>query len=201
MTPAPEPLPTCRRRALWMLALGLATLGLSGAILWFNLPVGDWVRGLLFGIGIGGLFAAALLWFMPDMSDAAPKALTRRYQREVGITMGAYVLVMLVWKRLLDAVDPTWLKVVIALFPALLVCWVMRAFVKYVRDSDEMQRRIELESGSIAAMLVAAGYLGAGFLQSAKLIDIPSGPALIFVFPMLCLCYGIVKIVVARRYL
>jgi hypothetical protein len=64
-----------------------------------------------------------------------------------------------------------------------------------------MQRRIELESGSIAAMLVAAGYLGAGFLQSAKLIDIPSGPALIFVFPMLCLCYGIVKIVVARRYL
>src|SRR4029079_19647390 len=112
-----------------------------------------------------------------------------------------YVLVMLVWKRLLDAVDPTWLKVVIALFPALLVCWVLRAFVKYVRESDEMQRRIELESGSIAAMLVAAGYLGAGFLQSAKLIDIPSGPALIMVFPAMCFFYGIVKIFVGKRYL
>jgi hypothetical protein len=48
---------------------------------------------------------------------------------------------------------------VLALFPALLVCWVMRAFVRYVRDSDEMQRRIELESGAIAALLVRAGYL------------------------------------------
>jgi hypothetical protein len=201
MTPTAEPLSNCRRRALWCLALALASLGLSGAISAFGLPVADFIRGLLFGTGLGGLFAAALLWFMPDMSDAAPKALTRRYQRQVGITMGAYVLVMLVWKRLLDAVDPTWLKVVIALFPALLVCWVMRAFVQYVRDSDEMQRRIELESGSIAAMLVASIYLGAGFLQSAKLVDIPSGPALIFVFPMLCLLYGIVKIFVARRYL
>jgi hypothetical protein len=201
MTPAAEPLPTCRRRALWSLALALASLALSAAIWYFGLPVGDWLRGLLVGMGVGGIVAAAMLWFMPDMSDAAPKALTRRYQRQVGITMSAYVLVMLVWKRLLDSVDATWLKVIIALFPALLVCWVMRAFVQYVRDSDEMQRRIELESGSIAAMLVAAGYLGAGFLQSAKLVDIPSGPALIMMFPLLCLFYGIVKIFVARRYL
>jgi hypothetical protein len=115
--------------------------------------------------------------------------------------MGAYVLVMLVWKRLLDAVDATWLKVLVAVFPALLVCWVMRAFVQYVRDSDEMQRRIELESGAIAALLVSAIYLGLGFLQSAKLIHVAAAPALIGVFPAICLLYGVTKIFVARRYL
>jgi hypothetical protein len=199
-SPSPEPLPLCRRRALWLLALGPACLALS----WLSYNVWhfeDHVSGFLAGLGIGAFLGAALLWFMPDMSGAAPKALTKRYQRHVTVAMSAYVLVMLVWKRLLGAVDATWLKVLIALFPAALVCWVMHAFVQYVRDSDEMQRRIELESGAIAAMLVAAGYLAAGFLQSAKLIDVPAGPALIFVFPLMCLLYGASKIFVSRRYL
>jgi hypothetical protein len=201
MTPSAEPFPTCRRRALWSLAFGLASLGLAGGLWWGQAPVGDWLLGLLTGMGVGGTLAAALLWFMPDMSDAVPKRLSRRYQREVSLAMGIYVIVMLFWKRLLHAVDPIWLKWLVALFPALLVCWVMRAFVIYVRDSDEMQRRIELESGAIAALLVAAGYLAAGFLQSAKLIDVAAGPALIMVFPAMCLMYGVAKIVVSRRYL
>jgi hypothetical protein len=200
MTPA-EPFPTCRRKALWSLALSLASLAAAAGIWAAGLPVGDWVLGLLTGIGVGGLFAAVLLWFTPDMTDAVPKRLTRRYQREVAIAMGAYTVVMLFWKRLLDGVDATWLKWVIALFPALLVCWVMRAFVTYVRDSDEMQRRIELESGAIAALLVSAVYLALGFLQSAKLIDVRAGSALILLFPAMCLMYGVVKIFVARRYL
>jgi hypothetical protein len=201
MTPASEPLPTCRRRALWSLALGLAALAASGLAWLLHWPISDHLLGFLTGIGVGGLFAAVLLWFSPDMSDAVPKRLLRRYQRDIAIYMGAYVLVMLFWKRLLDQVDATWLKVCIALFPALLVCMVMRAFVRYVRDSDEMQRRIELESGAIAAMLVAAAYLALGFLQSAKLIDVAAGPALIMVFPAMCFFYGITKIFVGRRYL
>ena len=201
MTPAAEPFPTCRRRALISLAAGLACLGFAALAWYAQLPIGDWVLGLVSGIGTGLVFAAALLWFSPDMTDAVPKRLTRRYQREVGIAMGSYVLVMLFWKRLLDSVDATWLKVGIALFPALLVCWVMRAFVIYVRDSDEMQRRIELESGAIAALLVSAVYLGLGFLQSAKLIDLHAGSTLIMLFPAMCFTYGLVKIFVARRYL
>jgi hypothetical protein len=201
MTPSAEPFPTCRRRALWSLAFGLATLALAAGLWWGQVPVSDWLLGLVTGMGVGGILAAALLWFMPDMSDAVPKRLSRRYQREVSLAMGIYVIVMLFWKRLLHAVDPIWLKWLVALFPALLVCWVMRAFVIYVRDSDEMQRRIELESGAVAALLVAAGYLAAGFLQSAKLIDVAAGPALIMVFPAMCLMYGVAKIFVSRRYL
>jgi hypothetical protein len=200
MTPAAEPLPTCRRKALWMLALGLASLALAagGRWLWYW-P--DYALGFAFGAGVAGLVATPMLWFMPDMSDAVPKKLARRYQREVAIAMSLYVGIMLFWKRLLDAVDATWLRVLVALAPALLVCWVLRAFVVYVNDSDEMQRRIELEAVAVAALLMSAIYLGAGFLQSADLIAVPAKVAMLWVFPSLCLLYGISKVFVARRYL
>jgi hypothetical protein len=190
----------CQRRAIWLAALGpmLGLVSWAGYNFWeFN----DHLSGFFAGLAIGCFFASALLWWTPDMRDAAPRSVTRRYQRQITVTMGAYIAVMLVWKRVLDAVDASWLRVLVALLPALLVCWVMRAFVQYVRDSDEMQRRIELESGAIAALLVSAVYLGAGFLQSAKVIDVAAGPALIGVFPAICLLYGLTKIFVSRRYL
>jgi hypothetical protein len=77
---------------------------------------------------------------------------------------------------------------------------VLRAFVRYVRDSDEMQRRIELESGAIAGLLVSATYLAAGFLQSADLIAIPAKVAMLWVFPALCMFYGVTKVIVSRHY-
>jgi hypothetical protein len=199
--PAFESLTHCRRKALYSLAGGGAMMVLAWVAYQQAWPFSEHLLGLLTGIGIGLWFAAALLWFSPDMSDAVPKRLVRRYQREMWPAMTAYVLVMLGWKRLLGSVDATWLKVVIALFPALLVLWVMRAFVRYVRDSDELQRRIELESGSVAGLVTSGAYLSAGFLQSASLIDVPSKVAMIWVFPMLCLVYGIAKLVIGRRYL
>ena len=135
------------------------------------------------------------------MSDAVPKSALRRYQRDMGIAMTGYVAVMMVWKPLLRAADATWLRVTIALLPAVLMMWVLRAFVRFVRDSDELHRRIELESGSIAALLVSAGYMAAGFVQMAGLIDVPSKLAMLWVFPSVCLSYAIARVVIARRYL
>ena len=199
MTPA-EPLPTCRRKALWALAAGFAFLLLAWAAhAWWQLPAS--LLGAIAGLGVGVLFMAVLLWFSPDMSDAVPKKLMRRYHREVGWAMAAYIGSMLVWKRVLEMADATWLRVLIALFPALVVCFVLRAFVRYVRDSDELQRRIELEAGAIAGLLVSAGFLAAGFLQAADLIAIPAKVTMLWVFPMLCFTYGITKVVIARRYL
>ncbi|MEO8160444.1 MAG: hypothetical protein ABI588_03420 [Arenimonas sp.] len=192
-------MPNCRRKALWSFGLGLGLLALA----WLAHAAGgasEFLAGIVSGFGVGLVFAGALLWFSPDMSDAVPKRLIRRYQRDMGVAMGAYVAVMLVWKRLLDSVDATWLLVLVALFPALLVGLVLRAFVRYVRDSDEMQRRIELESGAIAGLLVSALYMAAGFLQSADLIAIPAKVAMLWVFPSLCLLYGVTKVIVSRHY-
>ena len=195
-----QTLPNCRRKALLAFGLGLACLALSWIAHAGHWPIGDRSLGLLAGMGAGAVFSAVLLWFMPDTSGSAPKALMRRYYREFIPAMAAYVAVMLVWKRLLDWVQVPALRVLVALLPALLVIWVMRAFVRFVRDSDEMQRRIELESGAVGALLVSAGFLAAGFLQSAKLIDVPSSVAMLWVFPMLCFTYGIAKVFISRRY-
>ncbi len=76
----------------------------------------------------------------------------------------------------------------------------LRAMVRYIRDVDEMQQRIELEAVSLATAFVALGYMTGGFLQSAKVIDVPASAAMIWVFPLLCMAYGLAKAVVARRY-
>ena len=75
----------------------------------------------------------------------------------------------------------------------------MRAIVRYIRDADELQRRIELEAVSIATALVSLGYLAAGFLQSAKVIDIPAERGDDLGVPAGLPVYGMVKIVVGRR--
>lgn len=189
-----------RRKALLVLALAL----LCGTAAWaagaFDWPLGERGRGMLAGFGAAGVFAALLLWWSPEACDAVRPGLARRYYRELALPMVAYVVVMLVWKQLLDLVGDGTLRVLVALLPAAIVLWMLRVVVRYVRASDEMQRRIELESIAIAAMLVSSGYMAAGFLQTARLIDVPAKVAMLWVFPMLCVAYGVVKVVIARRY-
>nr|WP_246432395.1 hypothetical protein [Xanthomonas theicola] len=170
---------------------------------WLPLRSDAYLRGLLIGLGIGGLCLAIMLWWSPgSLRDSAPPALAlaRRYYRECVPPMLLYVGVMLCWKRLFDGVEADWARVLIALLPALLLALVIRAVARFVRDSDELQRRIELESIAIAAGLVSGGYMTAGFLQAADVIALPASAAMLWVFPLLCATYGIAKVANARRY-
>nr|WP_241092910.1 hypothetical protein [Xanthomonas bonasiae] len=189
----------CKRSAIVVLGVSVALLAVTP---WLRLLRGDdYFRGLWFGLCIGGIFLALMLWWSPgSLRDSAPPALARRYYREFGLPMLLYVGVMLCWRRLLGSVEADWARVLIALLPALLVALVIRAVARFVRDSDEMQRRIELESIAIAAGLVAGGYMTAGFLQAAGTIAVPAAAAMLWVFPLLCATYGIAKGVNARRY-
>lgn len=196
-----EALPTCRRKALFAAGIGLVQLVLAALAHVARLPISDTNLGLLTGLAVGLLFAALLLWFSPDTSDTVPRQLMSRYRREFMPAMAVYVVVVIFWKPLLGLVQAPWLRLLVALLPALLVLWIMRAFVRFVRDSDELQRRIELESGAIAGLLVSAAYMAAGFIQTAGLIDVPAKVAMLWVFPSLCLTYGSIKLVIARRYL
>jgi hypothetical protein len=44
-------------------------------------------------------------------------------------------------------------------------------------------------------------YFAGGMLQKAKVIELDAGVAMIWVFPLLCVTYGIAKMIVTRRYL
>jgi len=80
------------------------------------------------------------------------------------------------------------------------IAMTLRAMIRYIRDADELQQRIELQAVSFAAAFVSLLYLTGGLLQSARVLDVAASAAMIWVFPLVCLAYGLAKIVVSRRY-
>ncbi|GAB3100829.1 hypothetical protein [Lysobacter terrae] len=162
--------------------------------------VPDFLLGVLYGTGGSLLLAALLRWRLPAPCDTTTPALRRRYLRELMPAMVLYVVTILLSVWLLKRVDGVVLRTVIALLPVPPVALAVRAMVRYVRDADELQRRIEVEALAFAAAWVSVAYLAAGLLQVAKVIAVPAGAAMIWVLPMLCLVYVVAKVVVSRRY-
>ncbi|HZV23976.1 MAG TPA: hypothetical protein VFF93_09445 [Luteimonas sp.] len=160
----------------------------------------DFLTGVLYGLAIGLLFAAVVRAFRPEGCDDVSPAVRRRYLREFLPAMVGYVAAVFLSVWLLKRVDAPALRALIALLPVPAIALAMRAIVRRIRDADELQRRIEVEAVSIAAAFVSLGYLAAGFLQRAKVIDVPSSAAMIWVFPLVCLSFGVAKLVLGRRY-
>jgi hypothetical protein len=114
--------------------------------------------------------------------------------------MAGYVIALGASLWLLRIVEEPVLRAMLALLPVPPVALAVRAIIRHIRDSDELQRRIELEAVSVATALVSMLYFAGGLLQMAKVIDIPSGQAMFWVFPMICMTYGLAKAFVAGRY-
>lgn len=181
--------------------LGAGSLALVIGIASARFPqVPAFARGVLYGIAGGLLFAALLKSCVADTCDNGTPALRRRYLREfVPATIGYLVSVFAsVW--LLRLVETPVPRALVALLPVPSIAMAMRAIVRRIRDSDELQRQIELEAVSLATACVSLCYLAAGFLQTAHVIDVPAGDALIWMFPLVCLSYGLIKLAVMRRY-
>ncbi len=195
------------RRWMWIfVAIALGCLALAGAGRWW-LRWPDTAVGMWAGIGAGYLLGAALFllvprWWRQHCDDMYAQPAGRRYLRALWPIMVAYSLTLFLslWllKRGIDAVP---LRALVAILPALPIALLMRAALRYLREIDELQRRIETEAIGIASLLVALLYFAGGLLQKAKVIDLDAAAAMIWVFPLLCATYGITKMVLARRYL
>ena len=165
-------------------------------------PVSDFVNGILFGIAASFVFGSLLRWRMPEPCDTGTPALRRRYLREFLPAMAAYVITLFlsIWLLKQGLEEPA-LRALVALMPVPAIGMALRAIIRYIRDVDELQQRIELEAVSFAAAFVSMVYVAGGFLQLARVIDIPSSVAMIWVFPLICASYGLAKMFIARRYL
>lgn len=164
------------------------------------LPLSDTMQGMLYGLAAGCLLGAVLRSRLPQASDTGTPALRRRYMREIMPPTVGYLVAIFLSTWLLKRVDAEWLRALIALLPVPPIALILRAIVRYIRDTDELQQQIELAAVSIAAASVSMLYLTGGFLQLAKVIDIPAAMAMIWVFPMICIVYGVAKVAVSRRY-
>ena len=192
------------RVVYFALALGFGALSALG-----------WLRPDLIAAKTSGFFAGlsvsfavftlacALMprWWKEQADEEYDSRASRDYRRQVLPAMAAYVVAVFAAPMLLKAwALPLPLRALVAVAPVLPIAAVLRAFLHYLRDIDEFKRRIELESVGIAAMLVSLAYLAGGFLQMAKIIALPAGPAMFWVFPLMCVGYGIGKFLTLRRY-
>ena len=194
------------RHFMWIfLAIALGALALAAAGR-FLLDWPDGIVGMWTGIGAGYLLGAGLFLLMPrwwkthcDEMYAQPAG--RRYLQAlwpalVGYTLTLFASIFLI-KRGIESVP---LRGLVAVLPVLPIAWMMHAALRYLREIDELQRRIETEAIGAASLLVALVYFAGGMLEKAEVIGMDAGVAMIWVFPMLCGIYGIAKMVLTRRY-
>jgi hypothetical protein len=113
--------------------------------------------------------------------------------------MLAYILIMLLLWPLLSRVHSELLKIGLALLPVIFVLLVVRAMVRLVLGSDELEQRIHLIGLAIAATVVSALSLVGGFLAAAGVVRL-DGDILLWVWPALVLIYAVGRGWASRRY-
>ena len=125
--------------------------------------------------------------------------INKRYNLYASLLMAVYlVLVGFVFPYARHA-DSVGVRAALAVLCALPVIGVIWLLVQRVIHSDELEQRLHLMAMSTSTGIVAAVSLVGGFLNSAHVIRF-DGDVLIWVFPALCLCYGIAQLAFARRY-
>ncbi|MEP6898519.1 MAG: hypothetical protein ABI870_08320 [Rhodanobacter sp.] len=123
----------------------------------------------------------------------------RQYQRQVMLTMIVYVVVLLTAFPLGRTVTSLPLKWVLALAPAVPVTYVIWLMARRIRSSDELEQRTHLVALGTATAVVGVLSLVGGFLASAQVWQ-PGGSILVWVFPVLMICYSITRWWVMRAY-
>jgi hypothetical protein len=127
------------------------------------------------------------------------RGIYRRYYREFVPAMLAYVVIMLFGWPYLRQVDEPVLKAVLALLPVVPIALVIRAMVRLVLGSDELEQRTHLVGLAVATAVVAVLSLAGGFLAAAHVVNL-DGTILIWVFPVLMLTYSAGRGWANRRY-
>jgi hypothetical protein len=123
----------------------------------------------------------------------------RQYQRHVMAAMTVYVGLMAVAWPLVRTTSSLPVKVLLAVLAATPVIYVMAQLVRLIRHSDELERLTHLVALSVATGVVSALSLIGGFLSSAGVLQV-DGAILIWVFPVIVICYALVRGWVSRRY-
>ena len=194
------------RHFMWIfvaIALGALALAAAGR---FLLAWPDGVVGMWTGIGAGYLLGAGLFLLMPrwwrqHCDDMYAQPAGRRYIRALWPALVLYSLTLFasIWS-IRQGIESLPLRGLVAVLPVLPIAWMMHAALRYLREIDELQRRIETEAIGAASLLVALLYFAGGMLEKAEVIRMDAGVAMIWVFPMLCGIYGIAKMIFTRRY-
>lgn len=128
---------------------------------------------------LGGIsITVGVLWLVCSRfaCEEPMRAPQRRYLREFMPAMIAYIVILFAVIPILKHVHAAPLKAVLALLPVVPVVFVMRAMLRLLLGSDELEQKQQLEAISISAMTVALLSFAAAFLQTVGLLPINNAP-------------------------
>lgn len=129
------------------------------------------------------------------------RAVHKRYLREFFPAMLVYVVLVFLSVSWLKTLGGTAARTVVTLLPVIPIAFVIRAMVRVIRDQDEFERRIDLESIAIAGGIGGFGFFTYGMLLNAHVLPPPPAEAVaIWVMPVLFACFGIVKCALRLYY-
>lgn len=146
------------------------------------------------------LTAVGATWLVcsPFTSNEPMRTPQRRYLREFLPAMLAYFVILLAVMPMLKHVHAAPLKALLVLLPVVPIAFVMRAMLRLLLRSDELEQKLQLEAISIAAMLVTLLSFAAAFLQTVDLLPIDN--PLMLVLPAMFGTYGVALAWVKRKY-
>ena len=195
-----------QRRCNWFGLVALLCGAIAGAGRIWPGWLSEGANGFFCGIAVtgGSLWLIMTLlprWWRDMVEDDFTSPAGRAYRREMLPGLVLYVVAVFASSWLINrGIDSLVLRACVAALPGLGLTWMTVSMVRYVRRVDEFVRRIELEAIGIAALIVAQAYLIGGLLQLARVISVSAASAMVWVFPLLCLCYGVAKFFVRRHY-
>ena len=121
----------------------------------------------------------------------------QRYMKNLFLSMIAYSVILITSLTVLKNYEFTrfW-QIVISLSPAVPVAFVILAVMRLLKDSDEMQQRVQLLATSFSAAVTGLVTFSYGFLEN---VGFPKFPTF-FIFPMLIAIWGISMGYFSRKY-
>jgi hypothetical protein len=92
------------------------------------------------------------------------------------------------------------LRIAFALAPVLAMTWMFAAYLHFLRDCDELERRIELGALAWAAGITLQASMGVMLLLDADLVDWPARLVAAWLCLLLVLSYALIRGWLHRRY-
>jgi hypothetical protein len=112
----------------------------------------------------------------------------KRYFKEFGISMGFYVIAVIVSTTILNTFEfPQIAQIIITLIPVIPTIFVVISIMRALNDSDELQKRIQLQAVTFSAITNGLITFSYGFLEN---IGFPSFPT-IWVLPIMFFLWGV----------
>jgi hypothetical protein len=167
-----------RRLGLWTLGVGIVLI-----------PVGLWLWWPLAELGILCVILGVLWWLVSLRAGNDPlSAGSRRYMQSVIPAVIGYVIAIMVLGAFRHAELAPWVRVLIALLPVIPVGWAVLAMWRYVREGDELERRIQMEAVFSTCGVVGVAAFTLGMLKMAGVVHLAD--AVFWVLPAMFLVYG-----------